>query len=73
LLIERRREFNLQKHLLFIDCERPIDNIQRQLLFNISKSRNIPDTLLEATVDIYTQKILMKFQNKLSKPAEINK
>jgi len=38
------------------------------------KSRRIPDTLLKAIVDVYTQnKIMIKFNNKLSKPAEINK
>ena len=37
------------------------------------KSRHVPDTLLKAIVDIYTQnKILIKFNNKLSKPVEIN-
>jgi len=51
-----------------------IDNIQRHILFNILKSRHIPDTLLKAIVDIYTQnKIFIKFYNKLSKPVEINK
>ena len=38
------------------------------------KTRHIPDILLKAIVDIYTQnKILIKFNNKLSKPVEINK
>jgi len=38
------------------------------------KSKQIPDTLLQAIVNIYTRnKILIKFNNKLSKPAEINK
>ena len=38
------------------------------------KSRHIPDTLLKAIVHIYTQyKILIKFNNKLSKLVEINK
>ena len=64
----------METHLLFIDYEKAFDNIQRQILFNILKSRHIPDTLLKATVDIYTQnKILIKFNNKLSKRAEINK
>jgi len=63
----------LETHFLFIDYEKAVDNIQRQILFNILKSRHIPDTLLKAIVDIYTQnKILIKF-NKLSKPVEINK
>ena len=69
LLIEKRREFNLQTHLLFIDYEKAFDNIKRQILFNILKSRHIPDTLLKATVDIYTKnKILINlttnFQNR---------
>jgi len=64
----------LEKHLLFIDYEKAFDNLERQVLFNILKSRHIPDTLLKAIVDIYTQnKILIKFNNKLSKPVEINK
>jgi len=38
------------------------------------KPRHIPDTQLKAIVDIYTQnKIWVKFNNKLSKLAEINK
>ena len=61
--------------MLLIDYEKAFDNIQRQILFNILKSRHIPDTLLKAIVDIYTQnKIFIKFNNKLSKPVvEINK
>jgi len=64
----------LETHLQFIDYEKAFDNIQRQILSNILKSRHIPDTLLKATEDIYTQnKILIKFNNKLSKSVEINK
>ena len=38
------------------------------------KSTHIPDTLVKAIIDIYTQyKILIKFNNKLSKPVKINK
>jgi len=63
----------LEIHLLFIDYEKAFDNIERQILFNILKSRHIPDTLLKAIVDIYIKKILIKFNNKLSKSVEINK
>ena len=74
LLIEKRKEFNLETHLLFIDYEKAFDNIQRPVLFNILRSRHITDTLLKAIVDIYTQnKLLIKFNNKLSKPVEIYK
>jgi hypothetical protein len=51
---------------LFTDHGKAFDSIQRQILFDILKSRNIPDTLLKATVDIQTQ-------NKISKLVEINK
>jgi len=44
LLIEKGREFNLETHLLFIDYEKAFDNIQRQILFNILKSRHILDS-----------------------------
>jgi hypothetical protein len=54
LLIEKRREFNLETHLLFIDYEEAFDNIQRQILFNILKPKHILDTLFKAIVDIYT-------------------
>ena len=54
--------------------EKAFDNIQRHILLNILKSRHIPDTLLKEIADIYIQnKILIKSNNKLSKPAEINK
>jgi len=42
----------LETHLLFIEYEKAFDNIQRQILFNILKSRHFPYTLLKATVDI---------------------
>jgi hypothetical protein len=74
LLIEKRTEFNLETYLLFIDYEKAFDNIQRQVLFNILKSGHIPDTLSKAIVDVYTKnKIMIKFNNKLSKLVEINK
>jgi uncharacterized protein Yka (UPF0111/DUF47 family) len=74
LLIAKRREFNFETHLLFIDYEKACDNIQRQILYKIFKSRHIPDALLKALVDVYKQnKIMIKFYNKLSKLVEINK
>jgi hypothetical protein len=72
-LIEKRREVNLETRLLFIDYEKAFDNIYRQILFHILKSRQTPDTLLKAIVDVYTQnKITIKFYNKTSKLVEIN-
>jgi hypothetical protein len=55
LLIEKRREFNLETNLLIIYYEKAFDNIKRQILFNILKSKHIPDTLLRGIVDDYAQ------------------
>jgi hypothetical protein len=38
--------------MLFVDYEKAFDSNQRQILFDISKSWNISDTLLKAIVDI---------------------
>jgi hypothetical protein len=55
LLVEKWREYKLETHLLFIDYEKASDNVQIHILFDILKSRNIPDTLLKAIVDIHTK------------------
>ena len=73
-MIKKRRQYNLETHLLFRYYEKAFDSTQRQIVFDILKSRNIPDTLLKAKMDLYTQnKILIKFNTKLSKLAEMNK
>jgi hypothetical protein len=43
LLIEKGREFNLETLLVFIDCEKAFDNLQRQILLNMFNSRHIPE------------------------------
>jgi transcription initiation factor TFIIIB Brf1 subunit/transcription initiation factor TFIIB len=59
---------------LFIDYEKAFVSVQRRILFDILKSRNIPDTSLKATVDIHTQnKISVKLNCKSSKLAEIDR
>jgi hypothetical protein len=63
----------LETYLLFIYYEKAFGSLRRHILFDILKSRNIPDTLLKAVVDIHTQnKISIKFNSKSSKLAEIN-
>jgi hypothetical protein len=59
--------------MLFRYYEKAFDSIPRQNLYDIIKSRNIPDTLLKAKMNIYTQNnILIKFNSKLSKLAKAN-
>jgi hypothetical protein len=45
----------LETHSLFVEYEKAFDSIKRHVLFDILKPRNIPDTLLKAIVDIYTE------------------
>jgi hypothetical protein len=54
------KEYNLATHLLFIDYEKPFISIQRQILFDILKSRNFPYTLLKAIFDIHTKQSINK-------------
>jgi hypothetical protein len=52
VLIEKRREYNLETHLLFIDYEKAFDNIDRQKLFQIIETKLILNKLLQAIVNI---------------------
>jgi len=61
LLIEKRREFNFETHLPFLDCVKSLDKVKRDKLFEILHSNNIPNLLLRSIVDIYCgNKIKMK-------------
>jgi hypothetical protein len=44
LLIEKRREFNLEKHLLFIDYKKAFYNIQRQVFYSTLRNLDIFQT-----------------------------
>jgi hypothetical protein len=50
----KRREYNLEMHLLFIDYEKAFDNVNREKLFQILETKLILDKLLQAIVDMYT-------------------
>jgi len=47
LLIEKRREFDLETHLLFLDYEKAFDNIQRQILFKHFEIQTYPRQTVE--------------------------
>ena len=46
LLIGKGREFNLETHLEFTDCEKAFGNRQKQISFNMFNCRHIPDTVI---------------------------
>jgi hypothetical protein len=47
LLIEKRRELNLETHLAFLDYVKAFDDVKRAKLFEILKSKNISNLLLK--------------------------
>jgi hypothetical protein len=63
LFIEERREYNLETNLLLVGYEKAFDSVQRHILFDILKFRNILDTLVKAIVNIHTQNPTPNHQN----------
>jgi hypothetical protein len=53
LILEKRREFNLKTHFLFLDYEKAFDPVNRPKLFNILHKRHFPDPLASALVNMY--------------------
>jgi len=47
LLIEKRRELNLETHLTYLDYVKAFDTVKREKLFEILKSKNISILLLK--------------------------
>jgi hypothetical protein len=57
LLIEKRREYNLETQILFLDYEKASDSVLRPTLFDILRIKNISHRLLKAIIDIYDNKL----------------
>jgi len=74
LILERRREFDLETQLLFLDYEKAFDQENGPKLFNILHKRNIPDPVLSALTKIYEHiEIKIMINNKTIQSAEINR
>ena len=74
LLLEKRREFNLETHFLFLDYEKAFDEVRRPLLFNILQNKDIPNPLFAAIKRMYeNNKIKVKLNTKLTQSISINK
>jgi hypothetical protein len=74
LILERRSEFNLETHLLFLDYEKTFDQVNRPTLFNTLHKRNIPDPVLSKLTKIYEHnEIKIMINNKTTQSVEINR
>jgi hypothetical protein len=43
-IIKKRREFNKETHISFIDFEKAFDNVNRRILWNIKEREGSQDT-----------------------------
>ena len=49
----KRREFNLETHMAFLDLEKAFDRVNRNQLWQIINRRSIPYRLIEVIKSLY--------------------
>jgi hypothetical protein len=54
-IIEKRREFNLEMHIAFIDLEKAFDRINRSKLWEILDKRGYPKHLINILINMYNE------------------
>lgn len=69
-LIEKRREHNLETHLLFVDYTKAFDRVRRNMLWAVLKKRGIPLHLIAAIQSLYKNTKIKINQNP---PRSINR
>jgi len=52
-VVEKRREFNLETHMAFLDLEKAFDRVNRNQLWQILNRRGIPYHLIEVIKSLY--------------------
>jgi predicted RNA binding protein with dsRBD fold (UPF0201 family) len=73
LLIEKRREFNLETHLAFLDHVKAFYKVKRDKLSEILQRKNISNLVLKSIIEIYSgNKIKVKINTQLSEEHKIN-
>jgi cephalosporin-C deacetylase-like acetyl esterase len=74
LIIEKHSEFNIETHLAFIDFEKALDKVDRNILLKILATDNIPDQIIHAIYNIYSNnKISVKTYSNPSEWKSFNK
>jgi hypothetical protein len=72
LIIEKKRDFNLEIHLAFLGCMYAFDRVKRDKLFEILQSKNILNLLLKSIIEIYSRnKIKVKINSQLAEERTI--
>lgn len=53
MIIEKRREFNLETHIAFVDYEKAFDRVKRPKLWEIMSKKGIPQHLIQVIKGLY--------------------
>jgi hypothetical protein len=73
LLMEKRKEFNLETRLAFIDCKKAFDMVSRRKLIQILTENNKPLQVIRAIHDIYSENQILVRTGQLSAWKPINR
>lgn len=74
MVIQKRREHNLETHIGFIDYEKAFDTLHRKTLWKIMERRGIPLHLIQVIKSIYAKTMnRISIKGKLSEEFMINK
>lgn len=73
LLLEKRREYNLETHICFVDLEKAYDSVKRGRLFNILREEEIDEHLCQIIEEIYKRNRIQVRTEGESKPRRINR
>jgi Reverse transcriptase (RNA-dependent DNA polymerase). len=73
ILLEKRREYNSERHFLFVVYEEAFDEVRRLLLFSILQERYILNLLHTAVIKIHEDnRIKIKLDDTLTQTIKIN-
>lgn len=70
-MIEKNREYNIPTYIAFIDYNKAFDTVNRQKLWEVLRSKGIPDHLIRVIQGLYSNtKIRIKLKNGISKESK---
>jgi hypothetical protein len=70
-IIEKRRDFNLETHLAFIDYNKAFDRVDRNKLWNILQQRGYPVHFIQAVQSLYNEtKVIIQSGDQITEKVE---
>jgi hypothetical protein len=72
-ITEKRREFNLETHLAFIDYNKAFDHVDRNKLWNIMQQTGYPTHLIQAIQSLYDEtKVIIQSGDQITEEIKTN-